>query len=93
MLCSGGKAVHYIVSQSAALWASSLLFRRDAVLSGIRFLPKGQRQRLRNALILGSSSLFPAYVVGEMAAEKQARRDASLFSNVAKLADSAQKAE
>ena len=92
MLRSGGKAIRYIASQSAALWASSVLFRRDAVLSGIRSLPKGQRQRLRNAPILDASSLFPASVVGEMATEKQARRDASLFSNVAKLADSAQKA-
>ena len=92
MLHSGGKAVRYIASQSASLWASSLLFRRDAVLSGIRSLPKGQRQRLRTSSILESPSLFPASVVGEMTAEKQARRDSSLFSNVAKLADSAQKA-
>ena len=92
MLRSGGKAIRYIASQSAALWAASLLFRRDAVLSGVRSISKDQRQRLRNSHILDSSTLFPSSLVAEIVAERQARRDASLFSNVAKLADSAQKA-
>ena len=41
--------------------------------------------------ITSQPSLFPTYVVGEMTAEKQARRGSSLFSDIVKLSDSAQK--
>ena len=92
MLCSGGKAVRYIASQSASLWASSILMRRDAVLSGNRTLPQDQRLKLRNAPLLSFASLFPGTVVQELSEERQAKRESSLFSNVARLADSAQKA-
>ena len=92
MFCSGGKAViRFIASQSASLWASSLLMRRDAALTGVRSLSLPQRLRLRTTPLLGSSFLFPESVIQEMGEEKQAKRDASLFSNVAKLTDSAQK--
>ena len=91
MIGSGGKAIRFIASQSASLWASSLLMRRDAVLSGIRSLPQGQRQRLRTAPVLGSSSLFPDQLVRDMTEERRSRHNVSLFANVAKLADSAHK--
>ena len=92
MLCSGGKAIRYIASQSASLWASSLLLRRDAVLSGNRVLSPQQKQTLRTSSVLESSSLFPETVVKGIKEERQAKQESSLFGNVARLADSAQKA-
>ena len=92
MLCSGGKAIRYIAGQSASLWASSLLMRRDAVLSGNRVLSAQQRQTLRTSSVLESSSLFPETVVKGIREERQARQESALLGNVARLADSAQRA-
>ena len=90
MLTSGSRPVYLTGSQAVALGSASLLKRRVAVPSGTTPLPRMDRLRLRDAPLLGSSSLFSKSLMDGITEVRKAKQESSFMGNVAKLASSAQ---
>ena len=89
MLTSGAKTLHYMCSQSVALWSSIILKKRDSVLSSSQHLDLKVKLLLRSVPLLESLPLFPVGVVQEVAEMRKHHQESSFLGDVVKLAQKA----